>query len=117
MLYNLLITFHHLLPVHLFTFVIFPRAISGAFEVVNTVAPRNVSCFCLSATHVPEDFQILQKLDPTAASIGTLIFCTILGLSRFANLVMKRDTGQDAKFQRADDVAVYKSYGRDKRSL
>jgi len=27
---------------------------------------------------------------------------------------MKRDTGQDAKFQRADDVAVYKSYGRDK---
>jgi hypothetical protein len=29
-------------------------------------------------------------------------------------LVMKRDTGQDAKFQRADDVAVYKSYGRDK---
>jgi hypothetical protein len=30
---------------------------------------------------------------------------------------MKRETGQDAKFQRADDVAVYKSYGRDKRSL
>ncbi len=28
------------------TFVIFPHAISGAFEVVNTVAPRNVSCFC-----------------------------------------------------------------------
>ncbi len=28
---------------------------------------------------------------------------------------MKRDTGQDAKFQRADDVVVYKSYGRDKR--
>jgi hypothetical protein len=53
----------------------------------------------------------------THASIGTLIFCTILGLSRFANLVIKRDTGQDAKFQRADDVAVYKSYGRDKRSL
>jgi hypothetical protein len=80
-----------LLAVHLFTFVIFPRAISGAFEVVNTVAPRNVSCFCLSATHVPEGFQILQKLDPTAAaSIGTLIFCTILGLSRFANLVMKK---------------------------
>ncbi len=28
------------------TFVIFPHAISAAFEVVNTVAPRNASCFC-----------------------------------------------------------------------
>jgi len=26
---------------------------------------------------------------------------------------MKRDTGQDAKFWEADDVAVCKSYGRD----